>query len=429
MHTVMKFLPRRGTLHRATASASAFASTSVTTPVWQLAVFCIVLLSQGGVAYADDDTNATPWQVMPVARLPERLPISAHSGWAVRTDAAQFESADATAVRALSGDWSNYRPRDGRNVALHSARLELSASRSRWEVSAALRSDIAISGSRGAFDVVHAYKQKREPASGSEFNLGATEQGVIWAGLRGARTWVLRPGTEHGLQLTTAAALLSVRRIQLTDVSGTVRYNSATGFDFSAQTTQQDSKVQFGGYGTPDALGGGYTTDVGLLWQPSARSFVNLSISDALSRLNVRQVATEQMGASSTTRLFDSNGYLNYRPLLNGRDSAQDVSLRLVRKTSLSAGTRVDVTNATSALIGARWEHIKGINMPSAWAAVPISSGLTLQLDADTRFKSFGMGLSGRHDAAIGSVMLRSQSASVSASRALGWQASLSLPW
>ncbi len=362
---------------------------------------------------------------MPSARLPERLPVTDTANWLVSAQAAQFEASDATPVRALSGDWSRYHPREGRNSALQSARIELSASRAQWEVGTAVRSDIVIDGARGAFDIVHAYKQKLTPASGSAFDLDATEQGVIWAGLRGARTWVLKPGTDHGLQLTTAITLLSVRRVQLTDVSGTAQYNSAAGFTFNAQTTQQDSHVQFGGYGTPKAVGTGYTTDIGLLWQPSARSFVNLSISDAASRLKVKQVATEQMSASSTTRLFDSNGYLDYHPLLKGRDSAQDVSLRLARKTSLSAGTRVDISASTAAVVGARWEHIAGINMPSVWAAVPLTGSMALQLDADTRFKSFGVGLTGR----CGSLMLRSQSASVSASRALGWQASLNLPW
>jgi hypothetical protein len=392
------------------------------TALW--AAFCAAFFFQAAGAFAATDLDPV-WSAVPVARLPERLPVSADSAWVIKAQATQFEAADATPVRALSGDWSNYRPRDGRNAALQSARLELSASKARWEVGAAVRSDIVIDGARGAFDIVQAYKQKREPASGSEFNLDATAQGVIWAGLRGARTWVLRPGTDHGLQLTTALTLLSVRRVQLTDVSGNVRYNSASGFEFNAQTTQQDSKVQFGGRGTPNALGSGYTSDIGLLWQPTARSFVNLSISDAASSLKVKQVATEQMSASSTTRLFDSNGYLDYQPLLNGRDSAQDVSLRLAHKTSLSAGTRVDFSAATSVVIGARWEHIAGIHMPSVWAAVPLQRGMNLQLDADTRFKSFGVGINGR----FGSVMLRSQSTSVSASRALGWQASLNLPW
>jgi hypothetical protein len=141
--------------------------------------------------------------------------------------------------------------------------------------------------------------------------------------------------------------------------------------------------------------------------------------------LSVKQVATEQLNASSTTRLFDSNGYLDYQPLLNGRDSARDVALHLARKTSLSAGTRVDISASNAAVVGARWERIAGISMPSVWAAVPLAGSMALQLDADTRFKSFGVGINGRY----GALMLRTQSLSVSASRALGWQASLNLPW
>ena len=388
------------------------------------AAFCVAVLSHATGAVAATEGDAL-WSAMPVARLPERMPVSSDNTWRVKALATQFEASDATPVRALSGDWLRYHPREGRNAALQSARLELTASRALWEVGTAVRSDIVIDGARGAFDIVHAYKQKLTPASGSSFDLDANEQGVIWAGLRGARTWVLRPGTDHGVQLTTAATLLSVRRIQLTNVTGNAQYSSAAGFDFQAQTKRQDSHVQFGGYGEPSSVGSGYTADIGLLWTPSPHSFVNLSISDVWSRLRVKQVATEHMSASSGTRQLDSNGYLDYQPLLNGQDSAQDVSLRLKRKSSLSAGTRLDLTASTSAVVGARWEHMAGIQMPSVWAALPLSSSLTLQLDADTRFKSFGVGLTGRY----GALMLRSQSASVSASRALGWQASLNLPW
>ena len=400
----------------------------------QLLAGCALLMLHSAEAWAERD--APPWQGMPEARLPERLPIGAQAQWSVKALAAQFEASDAVPVRALSGDWRHYGPRDGRNVALQSARLDLSASKGPWEVGTALRSDILISGERGAFDVVHAYKQKLAPVSGSSFELNSAAQGVIWTGLRGARTWVLVPGADHGVQFTAAVALLSVRRVQLTSVDGTAGYKSAAGFNFNAQTVRQDSHVEFSGYGKPRTTGNGYTTDLGLLWQPTARSFVNVSVSDAFSKLTVRSVATEEINASSTTRLFDASGYLDYRPLLNGRNSSQYLTLKLVRKWSLSAGVQLDESESkstTAPTVGARWEHIGGIDIPSVWASTPLpvwpQAGLALQVDADTRFKSVGVGLSGRFDSAIGSLMLRSQSASVGASRAVGWQAAVNLPW
>ena len=73
---------------------------------------------------------------MPEARLPERLPISASTQWTLKAQATQFEASDAIPVRALSGDWAAYSPRksdNARNVALQSARLEVSASKGPWK--------------------------------------------------------------------------------------------------------------------------------------------------------------------------------------------------------------------------------------------------------------------------------------------------------
>ena len=76
--------------------------------------------------------------------LPVRLPVASApegAGWVLRAEAADFTAVDATPVRALSGDWATYHPRDGRNHALQSARIELSAASGRWELAATVRSD------------------------------------------------------------------------------------------------------------------------------------------------------------------------------------------------------------------------------------------------------------------------------------------------
>lgn len=389
------------------------------------AALSYLLLAAAAPACAD---TLAAWAAMPTPLLPTRLPVPDVPGWTLRAEAANFESADATPVRALSDDWARYHPRAGRNAALQSARIELVAAHAGWEVAAALRSDILIEGSGGAFDVVHAYKQRQTPVDGSAFAVDAQEQGVVSAGLRGARTWVLRPGSDNGLQLTAALTLLSVRRVQVTDVRGEVQYSSAAGYAFDAHTLQQDSRKPFGGFGTAGTTGSGYTLDAGLLWQASPDTFVNLSAGDVLSRLRVRNVAMQQTTLSSSTRLLDGNGFLAYKPLVDGRNSASDVSLRLARKWSASVGTRIGTPAGhvlDGALVGARWERIGHVDLPALWAVLPLWPGSAVQLDAETRFRSFGIGLATRH----GSLLLRSSSLPVGISRALGWQASLMLPW
>lgn len=369
---------------------------------------------------------------MPAPLLPLRLPVaSAPEGasWVLRAEAADFSAVDATPVRALEGDWATYHPRNGRNHALQAARIELSAASRQWEVAATARSDILIHGSRGAFDVVHAYKQRTTPADGSSFTVEAQERGVVWAGLRGARTWAL--GSDAAVptwQLTAALTLLSVRRVQQVDVQGDVQYGDLTGYDFDARTLRVDNHKDFDGWGERNTTGNGVTTDLGVLWQPSDRAFVNLSVVDLASRLKMDKVPTEATSLSSAVFGVDDRGYLDYKPLVNGRYSATDLRLQLARKWSLAAGWRLDGgANGVGegAVLGARWEQVGSLDLPALWLTWPVAPGCTLQLDAESRFRSLGIGLATRH----ASLLLRTRSLPVGESSALGWQASFHWPF
>ena len=365
--------------------------------------------------------------------MPVRLPVARPtdpadaSAWRLRAEAADFSAADAVPVRDFSGDWADYQPRSGRNAALQSSRAELVATRQGWELAATARSDILIQGSRGAFDLVHAYKQRATPADGSSYAADAQEQGVVWAGLRGARTWAF----AAPLQLTAAVTLLSVRRVQLADVQGAVTYGNAVGYGFDAHTQRSDTFKQFGGYGEARSTGRGFTTDVGLLWQPSVALFVNLSAVDVASRLRLQNLSTEAATLSSATRGTDAQGYLNYKPLATGRYSAGDGRLQLARKWSASAGWRLDGLAAgdpgwlDGAVLGARWEHIAGLDLPALWATWPLAPGWALQLDADSRLRSLGVGLV----SPFAALLLRTRSLPAGGSSALGWQAALHWPW
>jgi hypothetical protein len=394
---------------------------------------CLVgLLLASGPARAANPA----WLSMPAPLLPLRLPVTSTpegAGWLLRAEAADFSAVDATPVRALSGDWARYQPREGRNHALQSARLELSAAYQRWEVAATARSDILIDGSRGAFDVVHAYKQRSTPADGSRFSVDAQQRGVVWAGLRGAHSWALGSAAAVPTwQLTAALSLLSVRRVQHTDAQGEVVYSDLAGYNFNAQTLRLDSHKDFGGGAAPNATGTGLTSDLGLLWQPSGRAFINLSVVDLASRLRLNQVATESAAMSSAVFGVDERGYLDYKPLVNGRYSSRDLRLQLARKWSLTAGWRLDGIGGggggrfgDGAVLGARWERVGGLDLPALWLTWPVLPGWTLQLDAESRFRSLGIGVATRH----ASLLLRSRSLAVGESSALGWQASLHWPF
>jgi hypothetical protein len=127
----------------------------------------------------------------------------------------------------------------------------------------------------------------------------------------------------------------------------------------------------------------------------------------------------------------DPRGYLDYQPLLNGLNSATDVRVQLARKWSATAGmpaTQLWSGLPDGSLAGARWEHIGGIDLPAVWAAVPVrrlGPGWLLQIDAEPRWRTLGIGLQGPRAA----LWLRSSASRVGEASALGWQATFNQPW
>ncbi|MDE2395924.1 MAG: hypothetical protein KGM91_10845 [Burkholderiales bacterium] len=381
------------------------------------------------VAFAAWQQAATaappPWAAMPASLLPLRLPVAESPGWTLGAEASDFEASDATPARALSGDWKRYSPRRGRNVALQSARLQLGAARAGWEFAAVLRSDVLISGTRSAFDLVHDFKQHLAPAEGSRFDLGTEARGAVWAGLRVAHSWALWSSAQEQprLLLTGAATLLSARRAEKIDTAGSASWSAAAGYTLQASGLRLQSFRSFSGFGNAGATGAGYSVDVGLLWRPGAGSFVNLSAVDLLSSLRIGNVATQRLGANSSTRSQNPDGSIDYQPLLSGRYSAETLSLKLAPKWSAIAGWAFAGERGPWRL-GARWERVDGLDLPALWAELPLGKGWQGQLDAETRFRVLGVGLRWRGAA----LMLRSRSLGWGRSNAIGWQAGLSLP-
>lgn len=385
--------------------------------------FWLALEAPATLAQAPSPARLPLWAAMPASPLPMRLPVDNAPDWTLQGSAGDFEAVDATPVRDLSGSWDRYTPRGGRNAALQSARIELKAERSGWEIASVLRSDLLISGPRSSFDLVHAFKQRLTPPGGSQFELDVADAGAVWAGLRGAHTWTLGPASGDGLRLSAAFTLLSARRVQQVDVNGRVQYDAIDGYTIQAQALRQDSHQQFGGYGHKDATGGGYSADLGLLWQPSADTFVNVSAVDLFSRLKVNGVSTQQLTADSSTASLDANGYVNYAPLVTGRNESASVNMKLLRKWSASFGHRWSWADG-EASAGGRWERIGRVDLPAVWADLPLWPGWQLQLDGELRFRTLGIGLR----TGSGSLMLRTRSLPWGRSQGIGWQAGFTLP-
>jgi len=382
-----------------------------------------LLACPAAVAQPANDGEAV-WAAMRTSLLPMRAPVSQEAQWTVRSTFSAFSANDAVPALEATGDWQHYSPTSGRNSGLQQGHFELTASRSGWELAAIVRSDILVSASRGAVDAVHAYRQKLTLPEGSDVPVDTRQINLTMGGLRVARTWAFEPAPRQTLQFTGALTALSVQDVQLWNVGGRVGYTNADGYKLNSTFQRQDSRKQFYGYGSDHPTGYGYTADLGVMWTPTETSFINVSAVDLFSRVNVDGVATQRAKASSSTKTTDAEGYVEYQPLISGRYSSERVDLSLDPMLGISGGMRVDWLGRGT-LVGARFEHIANINIPSIWAVLPLAAGFGLQLEAETRFHTFGIGLNHRY----GSLMLRTSSLSINQSEALGVQAAVNIPF
>jgi len=333
---------------------------------------------------------------------PVRLPVPDAQTWQTSLRLGVYESADAVSVRRLEGDWAAYRPRSGDNAVVQGAQLELAAARRGWELALTSRTEGLLIGSRGAFDLVHAYKRKQIPSAGTSLQVDVQASGLWLSGLRvahsGGTAGFASPGDDRasgGWRWTLAATGLAVRRAVTAQARGQASFDAGAPDSFSATASRSDTSKSFGGFGNAGARGAGVSLDAGLAWQGRGGLLVNLSAVDLWSRVEIDGAATQTARLSSQTLGTDAQGYLDYRPALTGQNRAASLLARLARKWSLSVEGPLRVPALGLSRVGAQWARMGALNRPTVWWSHPLVAGWTGTLEADPRFDAVGIGLSG----------------------------------
>lgn len=338
---------------------------------------------------------------MALSAWPVRLPVPDAQTWQSSLRLGAYEAADAVPVRRLEGDWAAYHPRGGDNAVVQGAHLELVAFRRGWELALTSRNEGLLIGSRGAFDLVHAYKRRQTPDAGTSLQVDAQAGGLWLSGLRVARSGGTAglmsagdDGAPRGWRWTLAATGLTVRRAVTVEARGQAGFGAGGADNYGATAARSDTSKSFGGFGNAGARGAGFTLDAGLAWQGPGGLLVNLSAVDLWSQVEVDGATTQTVRLSSQTLGTDAQGFLDYRPALTGQNRAGTLRTRLERKWSLSVEGPLRLPALGPSRVGAQWARMGALERPTVWWSRPLAAGWTGILEADPRFDAVGIGLS-----------------------------------
>ena len=329
-----------------------------------------------------------------------------------------FVGDDPLPMAQYKKDWQGeYRPRDGDNSGLLSARAELAVQAGGWELAGLRRREIAIRMNRDTTDLMRLYKSKTDAAVDTHFAVDAEYRAVDLSGWRIGRAWRWRSGDAASLAAGIAWSELTASHTRDGNIAGSFDALGAGSYRHRiAYDDAWDRKTYpFQTPGTPSARG--TALDVALAWEEDGGARYSLVGNDLFGRLHWHDLpGTQASSASSGTTVTDADGYINYRPALSGRNARRNVLQRLPERWALGAalpwreftlyGSLARQQGERFALLGAAWNY---------------SALGRLQADYDLRFGTLGISWSWRQL----HVGLRSSARSLETAHAYGLSAGL----
>lgn len=317
-------------------------------------------------------------------------PLLASAGdWHPFVESRVFAASDATPVSDYNGDWAEgFAPREGRNVLLRRIRAEAGVEKDGWRLSWGYRAEALIVTDRPTLEAYRLYKLRLKTAGEARYALAASGEDWSAHGPRLGR-W-FGPADAASPRLLVSGALYTKANLRQQSVSGSLHYLSADLADFQGQRVDANSRHRYPFMSAdPDAAGA--SISLALAWRPSSRLSVNASTDDLLSTMRWRNLPVKEERIDSQVRETDPQGYLNFRPLLNGSNRQVDRRFALAR--SGMASLRYD---AGAVLFDAGVERLPGVTIPSLGVGRQFGWAL-LTGKLDTRFRTLSVGVETQH--------------------------------
>lgn len=249
----------------------------------------------------------------------------------------QFGTDDATLLT----------PRPGRNLVYLRDELRLSAPFAGGQIALLARQAATLVASPGALAVAIDLDTSGSPTSDYQHAVhlrytGFAGGGLAWRGGSepgrdlAAPLQASRPFEAAGWHWQAGVQLLQLQRLTWRNIDGQVHYAAATeGYSFDLDSDRGDNKLKLPYQRTFAKTGVASLFDAHLVhceaehcWGIGARD---------LGRLRWRGLPRDQARLSSNTQTVDSNGYLIYKPLVEGHDSQDDVTLSAPASVDLDA--------------------------------------------------------------------------------------------
>jgi hypothetical protein len=315
---------------------------------------------------------------------------SMFSGWAPYVDIDLWRVSDAVPISEFESDWTNgFSPKSGRNVVLMRNRAAVGMENDRWRMGYEARQGAWLDTNRGTLEMFRLYKQRQDPDGPTVFPADAHYKNWSAQGVRVGRRFDGFAIAGRMPRLFVSVAYYTNQRYRNDEIDGSVRYEGGGEYGFDVTRTDADYRAKLPFLdATPSAKGMSLSVaaDVPL----SDALSLNVKIDDLWSRMRWQNLPATYETISSNVTETDSQGYLNYRPLLSGRNEQANRSIVLTRYGAALLSYRPHAWQGWN--VAAQVERYAGVTIPTAIAAREFGWG-TISARVETRFHTLGFGV------------------------------------
>jgi hypothetical protein len=274
---------------------------------------------------------------------------------------------DALALRQFGDDaWSQLTPRPGRNLTYIDDEIRISRQQSAWTWSLLVRSQAALVTNQPTLALAAQLAKSLQATPDSQWQTQVKLRSFAGAGIAVGRIATIRSGWRASWEVQA----LGLKHWRDRDINGPVVYRSPS-YQFDVVSNQIDDRLDFPFRQNFAPLGYGLLLAGHVSWEGDQAWFEG-GLQDG-GWLRWRNIPQQQAQLNTATQAVDADGFLIYKPVIQGRNSQDGPQQRRLHwRSTWSAGVKL----AGNQRLGLELQTIPGFGaLPAlSWRQAPAAA-------------------------------------------------------
>ena len=251
-----------------------------------------------------------------------------------------FNYSEATSLHSISGHWSD--TVSAGNEAISVSRITLGYQDKNYSVQAIVRDDTYYRFDNETAQFIYQIENSIPLENGQNFALFIKPDKSSSKGFRfGIDTEV-----SQNLKLAGFISLLRPTNLIQGSLVGQAVALDTNDYDFNFTTDLVYEDDPLFDRTTDSLSGKGYSIDLIIDYMISENWSLNLQLLDVMGELKIDEAGYTRADATSDIKVFDENGYLQYDPVITGKESYKDFVYQFEMQTHLSLAYQMSNKNS-----------------------------------------------------------------------------------